>query len=342
MNHEGRCHSDQLMISCDWGTSSFRLKLVETESGSIISEFFSNDGMAKLYHRWQSGCQQWVMDKSEYYIDLLYQHACRLTEGISVPLRDIPIIISGMACSSIGIKELPYAAIPLDIDGANTIQGSLNDHKYDLKITLISGASNGRDVMRGEETQLIGLYEFEPGMHLSDNFICIFPGTHSKHMSIALGKVVDFNTFMTGELFDLLIHHSILKDSVCRSDIPNTYSKAEKEAFCNGVRDSEKSNLLHTLFSVRINRLFEYVNKNENYFYLSGLLIGSELRSLIAEANAGIPIFVCSGKNVYELYHEAISELGMSDQTTFISPELMDKAITQGHIKLMNVSKNSK
>lgn len=339
MNNKGKYQSDRLVISCDWGTSSFRLRLVETESRSIIKEISSNDGMAKLYRQWQAASGQGPINRAGFYMDWFCRHARLLADGIPVSLGDIPIVISGMACSSIGIKELPYAKIPFPVNGTEAVVQKLDGHH--LNISLISGVSNGKDVMRGEETQLVGLAEVEPEMQSADSYTCIFPGTHSKHIFVRAGRVVDFSTFMTGELFDILIHHSILGNSVSASGAGHFFCEADKNAYDEGLRQSGRGSLLHTLFSVRINRLLEYLNESGNYFYLSGLLIGSELRSLAPGADPDSPVYLCSGGNVYLLYREAVTELGLSHRTTFIPPETMDKAIIEGHIKVMNILQNN-
>lgn len=85
---------------------------------------------------------------------------------------------------------------------------------------------------------------------------------------------------------------------------------------------------------MRVNKLFERLSDEQNFFYLSGLLIGSELRSLMVYPD--MQVLLCSSSNVYLLYHEAISELGLSQQTSFISPEIMNRAVVHGHVKLLN------
>lgn len=328
------------MISCDWGTTSFRLKLIEAESRLLINEVISDDGIAKLYNQWQNDFQLKKVSKVYFYLTYLNQQISLITKGISVPLFEIPIVVSGMACSSIGMKELPYADLPFYINGRSAIVQMLEENEYRLNVFLISGVSNNKDVMRGEETQLIGLGVLEPEM-LSKDPICILPGTHSKHIDIQNGKAVDFKTFMTGEIFDLLIRHSILKNSISISDnIADLLNDSNKKAFNKGVQQSQVDNFLHTLFSVRINKLFGSLTDEQNFFYLSGLVIGTELRSLAV--NPGRPIMLCSSTNVYPFYRQAISELGLFNQTSFVTPETMNKAIIEGQIALLKNNINLK
>ena len=100
---------------------------------------------------------------------------------------------------------------------------------------MISGVRNHHDVMRGEETQIIGLKAIDDNAYTTEEHTCIFPGTHSKHIKIANGEVVDFQTYMTGELFHVMTHHSILKDSVLGNN-KQALTEIDREAFCHGVR----------------------------------------------------------------------------------------------------------
>jgi 2-dehydro-3-deoxygalactonokinase len=196
------------------------------------------------------------------------------------------------------------------------------------EIILISGVQSAHDVMRGEETQLIGIWSLlmDRGSQPKEAII-IFPGTHSKHVYIKDGQLIQFKTFMTGEMYQVIGNHSILKDSVKMHDEPEP-SAADTAAFKTGIKDSGKSSILNGLFTVRTNQLFNRLNKTRNAFYLSGLLIGSELNDLVKKQDC--PVFLCSGKNLYGLYKIALEELDLSERTTFISTDLVEKAAMTG------------
>ncbi len=320
------------ILSCDWGTSSFRLRLVDVRDHRIFGEILSDEGVACTYNRWRDSYEEHEISKEHFYSKQLQKNIDALSHKISVDLSETPVVISGMACSSIGIKELPYASLPFSLDGSNALVQRLSaSNGFSCDVWLISGVRNHQDVMRGEETQVIGLKATDDKAHTAGDIICIFPGTHSKHIKIVNGKVVDFQTYMTGELFHVMTHHSILKDSILGNN-KQVLTEIDREAFCHGVRESGKTHLLQTLFSVRINQLFEYLTKEENFFYLSGLLIGTELRSL--QNNRDMRIMLCSGSNVFHLYKFAIQELGLLDQTDFIAPDRMDKVAIAGQIKV--------
>src|SRR5258706_6223281 len=169
-------------------------------------------------------------------------------------------------------------------------------------------------------------------INTSESVMCIFPGTHSKHIQVQKGKIVDFQTYMTGEVFQVMSQHSILKDTLPAFNNELPINKTDARAFCQGIGHSGVSNLLHTLFTVRSNLLFEYLTKEENFFYLSGLLIGTELRSL--KDNGGGRIVLCSGSNVFHLYELAVQELNLLDRTIVMAPDIIDNVAMEGHLKL--------
>ena len=177
--------------AADWGTSSFRLWLVSTE-GQIIGERSSDEGLAVAA---ASGFEQ-----------ILEDHL----DALSAP-KDLPVVICGMAGARQGWREAPYLTVPAalsDISGhAVEIEGTSR------RICILPGVASHDpetpDVMRGEETLLLGNHADTPTMYLA----CL-PGTHSKWVQVEDGAIVGFSTFMTGELFALLANHSILKHAV--------------------------------------------------------------------------------------------------------------------------------
>jgi 2-dehydro-3-deoxygalactonokinase len=130
------------------------------------------------------------------------------------------------------MMELPYGSLPFATDGRGVLT-HLEPANADLPhdVLLISGIRSADDVMRGEETQLIGCIQGNANAATEGTFI--FPGTHSKHIQVKNGEVSGFQTFMTGELFDLLRRHSILKDAVAA---PEASSQAAlNNSFSEGV-----------------------------------------------------------------------------------------------------------
>ena len=320
------------ILCCDWGTSSFRLRLVQVADLHVTGEVSGQEGIARTFNLWQAARKNSGITKEGFFRQQLLVHTKALENKIGRPLPKTTLVISGMASSSIGLEELPYGNLPFAVDGSQAyvrFYKSKSDFPFD--VLLISGVRSGQDVMRGEETQLVGLVALLDTTHLTNESVFIFPGTHSKHIKIRNQQVTDFQTFMTGEVFNLMTQHSILKDSVEASQ-DEDLSPTTIKAFRLGVQASGQANILHTLFTVRANQLFGTLNKHDNFYYLSGLLIGAELRSL--PNNSTSQLVLSSGSNLFSYYEMAMEELNLLERTVIISPEVIDKAAIAGQVKI--------
>ena len=224
--------------------------------------------------------------------------------------------------------------VPFSLDGQTAVIKNIPmtvDCPFD--IFLISGVRVIDDVMRGEETQILGLATSNNFIDFNTDAICILPGTHSKHIVIKDSQVVDFKTYLTGELFQLLSTQSVLKGSVEHQSRSEELSESSLKAFYRGIDDSAPHlNMLNKLFSVRTNDLFGVMTKQDNYFYLSGLLIGNEIRSLQVDGIA--TIVLCCGNKLFELYKLAIEKIHAGFPIKLISPEVMDKAAFIGQRRI--------
>src|SRR6187401_1627465 len=100
---------DKLFISCDWGTSSFRIHVIDALTASVLAEIRTQQGIAATYSLWQ---QQQNPEQFLFYRIYLETQVEKLEENYGSSLDGMPIIISGMASSAIGMKELPYKQIP--------------------------------------------------------------------------------------------------------------------------------------------------------------------------------------------------------------------------------------
>ncbi|HYH56325.1 MAG TPA: 2-dehydro-3-deoxygalactonokinase [Anseongella sp.] len=239
--------SQSFILSCDWGTSSFRLRLVRLQDQAVTGEVSSAEGIAVVFGRWSL---QKAAGRQDFYKEELRKHIRNLSARVRTSLENIPLVISGMASSSIGMTELPYAGVPFPLDGGKAVVQKLppaGDFPHEL--FLVSGLRTQGDVMRGEETQVIGLMSHfgEKGAtsRFTEGAVFIFPGTHSKHIYLDRDEVRDFETYMTGELFQLLANHSILKEAVDKGQ-GDRLREADLKGFRRGVSHPEARNLLHT------------------------------------------------------------------------------------------------
>jgi len=287
-------------LSCDWGTSSFRLRLISLDDLHILAEENSADGIAGIYRNWEQQKDSGI-DRDDFYINVLRQKVNTLSANINTSLERIPIVLSGMASSTIGLIDLPYKRLPFSLRG-DDLEARYIDKKDFNPLLIISGASTADDVMRGEETKIIGCHSFLDD--LSDEHLLIFPGTHPKHINIQGDKVTGFNTYMTGEFFDLLSNQSILAASVSKA----TDILLHTDAFKMGVEQGLNTNLLHAAFMVRTNQVLKAMPKDDNFCYLSGLLIGAELKSL----NTSVSAYLVGGKTHIQLYNLACRFAGIT------------------------------
>lgn len=261
-------------ISCDWGTSTFRIKVVDTARLEIIAGENTKQGIAKTFALWkQSDLEEQF--RVPFYLEIIKQQITHLENKLRFSLAGCPVIISGMASSSIGIMNLPYKEMPFFTNGTDLARTIVDaDDNFMHETTIVSGVKTIDDAMRGEETQLVGCVQD----HSGEERLFIFPGTHSKHVTVEKGMAIRIKTFMTGEFFELLSKRSILSHSV--DDGSGHFSGKNLEAFQWGCSKSIESDLLHSAFLVRTNELFGKISKQENYYFLSGLLIGTELKEI--------------------------------------------------------------
>lgn len=304
------------ILSCDWGTTSFRLRLVHAESAVVLAEIIEGKGIAAVYRDWiQSGLPE--NERTNFYKSILLTHIDKFTES---ELTGVPLIISGMASSSIGVTELPYSDCPFKINAEN-LQVMKLDCRENFKhdILLVSGLKTDNDVMRGEETMLLGC-------ETDEEQLIIFPGTHSKHVTIKNRLCVNFKTYMTGEVFELLATESILSKSVVKNK-SNQYNGIFEAA----VQQAAAGNLLNTAFHVRTNQLFKKLSAEENYHYLSGLVIGTELKDMVT-GNKKIQL-VCN-RQLAEPYLLALKILKGGSEVKYSNA---DEALIKGHCKLADI-----
>lgn len=224
---------------------------------------------------------------------------------------DSVALAAGMIGSRQGWYEAPYVPCPAGFDelGAGLIWASETAVRFGFVPGVVTHHANGDpDVIRGEEVQIFGALD---ALGLDDG-IFVLPGTHSKWAVVENRRIVRFHTFMTGELFALLRHHSILSRMMPLQDAtPWTRARASFVEACGRAADGA---LLHRLFSVRAQGLFGKLDEDLQCDYLSGLVIGEEIREALAlavGATAGHVHLICK-PSLFERYQTALSVFGVS------------------------------
>jgi len=324
-------------FSCDWGTTSFRLRRVNAATGDVIDERREASGAKVLFSSCAPGD---TTGREKAFANFLRERLCLMAGNDVASLDGTPVIISGMASSSVGWRELAYARVPVGLDGSGLTRDSFElnvGENRRMRIHLISGVCAESDMMRGEETEILGLFSRERHARIAEDGIAVLPGTHSKHVRLRHRQITGFHTYMTGELFDVLSAHSLLRASVQPTDgAPfTTLSEPEAhEAFVAGVRESSVSGLAGSLFQTRVRTVLQKVPPTVNRWFLSGLLIGSELVDLRAQ-KSDVPVLLAASEPLNVAYRAAFEILGVEDKLSVVPPEEMSLASVRGHDALL-------
>jgi len=314
----------KFFLSVDWGTSAFRVRLIETINKSVLAEIKTDQGIAATFEKWRQTNQP-EENRIAFYRSYLFEQVEKIADMFNDSLDNTFIILSGMASSSIGMLELPYKELPFHCDGSDLLLHTIPAiHKnVSYKIVIISGVRSQTDVMRGEETILAGCDVVKDNRQQ----LFIFPGTHSKHIIINNNIAQNITTFITGELFDLLSNKSILSASLKKNDPGDISNDAY---FADGVKKGASTNILNSIFQVRINHLFKTASAQQNYQYLSGLLIGYELKET-GKIKPGL-ITLVGSEALENVYIKALTILGLDDHLVCRNAA---EALINGQLKIM-------
>jgi 2-dehydro-3-deoxygalactonokinase len=245
--------SETQWVAIDWGTSNVRAWGIAGD-GSQTFAAASDKGMGKI-------------GRADYPVVLADLLGDRFSGG--------DIVICGMAGARQGWLEAPYLDTPADLNrlGAAAVRPQDEDPRFAPRILpgICQRQSGREDVMRGEETQLLGLLALQPGFEGT----AILPGTHSKWVEIRGGQVVRFSSAMTGEIYEVLSEHSVLRHSLGGERMgPNTEAGIS-EGLDAGLANPE----LFTALAFRTRSAALLSNKGADWCsgYLSGLLVGTEI-----------------------------------------------------------------
>lgn len=223
---------------------------------------------------------------------------------------DLPAIASGMVGSAQGWAEAPYC---VGETGADALAERLVAVPTGLgagRLHIVPGVALGGpcpDVMRGEETQIAGALALHP--ELAGESCFVLPGTHCKWVEVRGGRIGRFRTFMTGELFDVLRRHSILGRPAAGAPA----AVPDEAAFLRGVAAARASGegIAPLLFSARTLVLRGGLPAASSLDYLSGLLIGDEIRAATSAAAPGGSRLAMIGAEVLcRRYRTALSAFG--------------------------------
>ena len=249
-------------VAGDWGTS--RLRLFRIERGEVVDR--------------REGPGIGALDASPEAVLRAALAPWRM-DGEPASIR-----LGGMVGSRNGWIEIPYVDCPAT--AADWRRGAITIALDGIPVTIMAGlaveADGVPDVMRGEETQIYGAIVLDPGLASGRHTIAL-PGTHSKWTTVADGRITDFRTFPTGELFALLRDRSTLVGPIAEAEDDPA---ADEAGFADGLARAGRGDpLLGALFSARTMQLRHGRSRAWARGFLSGLVIGSEA----AEGAARLP-----------------------------------------------------
>jgi len=274
------------LIGIDWGTTAFRAYRIDA-SGVVRDRLESDLGIRNVA---PGGFEAVLSGQIGDWLD---------ADG------PCPVLMAGMVGSRQGWHETPYCPLPAglaDIAGALVPVAEVGS----CPVAIVPGVARADgampDVMRGEETQILGALE-ETGR---SGGRLVLPGTHSKWATAEDGGIRHFATYMTGEIFGALCNHTILGSLMSERD------RFHAGGFERGLDDGHASGgpgaLLHRVFGARTRGLFSETEPEALADYLSGILIGAEFADAAGDIGADIAIIGASG--LAERYRIAAERFG--------------------------------
>jgi 2-dehydro-3-deoxygalactonokinase len=268
------------MIGIDWGTSSFRAFRLDAE-GAIVDRRAAPRGILAI-------------EGGRFEEELLRQVGDWIAEG------EARVLMAGMIGSRQGWQEAPYVHCPAD--AGEIAAGAVAVAFAGARVRVLPGltmtdAAGVPDVLRGEETQIIGAFAA-----MDEAALACLPGSHSKWAEIGAGRITSFATYLSGEAFAALRGHTILGRTMREAP-------TDLAAFDRGVaRAADPGHLLHHLFGARTLALFGALGEAQGASYLSGMLIGHEVRAALAGVAASVHLI--GAEALCALYARAITACG--------------------------------
>jgi 2-dehydro-3-deoxygalactonokinase len=289
---------------------------VVTDDLTVVAEHASDLGVKALNDRFGNSGRT---DRLFYFAEFIRTQL----ESLPAEHRSHPIIVSGMASANIGMRDLPYAELPIEPGGLSFVFQDLTPWPGQI-LRLISGVKSNTGMMRGEETQALGLLQTIASWQ---DGVLLLPGTHSKHLTCQNGVFTDFTSYMTGELFDVLTKHSILANSVTSGK----WTDHTGNCFQEGVRTGFSEGFSPHLFGIRAGQVLRKTDPVDNFYRLSGLLIGDELSRLPQDQR----IYLAGSGALLRLYRFALETVMADVPLTVFQDDELAHALLSGQREIM-------
>jgi 2-dehydro-3-deoxygalactonokinase len=287
-------------VAVDWGTSSFRLWLID-RAGDVLAERRSGEGML-------------AAAKAGFAATLQLHLA-----AVEAP-DHLPVLVCGMAGARTGWVEAGYVDTPAPLTAILKQAVRVPGEARDIRILpgIAQRDAKAPDVMRGEETQLLGAL----GLDATGEALVCMPGTHSKWVRVTNGTVEHFSTFMTGELFSVVSRETILSLTVADANDAEDAASFKAAVVAAFAAPAFAANLL---FGARSRQLLFGGTPAAARETLSGTLIGIELAAGLSGAVPKTGITLVASGRLAMLYRLAFDVLSVS-----VAPIEADEAVRRG------------
>jgi 2-dehydro-3-deoxygalactonokinase len=275
-------------VAGDWGTSHLRLFLCDSAGRRVESALGA--GAAESGGRFAATLAALVAPWAERH-------------------GPLPTVLCGMVGSNIGWVQAPYLPAPIRpvqiAQSCVALEGG--------RVNIVPGLScrnpfGAPDFMRGEETQILGALNLNPALNSGRRILCL-PGTHTKWVVVEDGRIGEFLTAPTGEVFAVLRDHSVLVRNASGADDLTTFSEAVR-----GFQGFPHAQLLHRLFECRARQLAGELSGAQAESYLSGLLIASDVQGalqLLNSASPGVTLCLIGSSDLTRLYAAVLRAQGV-------------------------------
>jgi 2-dehydro-3-deoxygalactonokinase len=271
----------QQLVGIDWGTSNRRAYLIDRDGHCL---FIHSDDQGMLAARGRFA-----------------ESLGALLDTMQVAPQ-VPVVMSGMVGSAHGWREVPYldTSVALDLLPSRLVR--IDGHALGRDCLIVPGyfqRVGGIDVMRGEETQLLGAL----ALGRRDGWV-VLPGTHSKWVLLRDGVIERISTFMTGELFSALAMHGTLA--------PLMSEDGDESAFEAGLDEARLcAPLTNSLFRVRARVVAGAMPAGEARAFVSGLLIGTEFVAALDDGGAPPAVTLIASAALQPRYARAAALFGI-------------------------------
>ncbi len=298
-------------ITIDGGTTNTRVSLVKNQR--IVQTVKLSVG-ARI-----------GIDNKKLLVSEIKKAVCGLSEGEQIER----ILASGMITSEFGLYNLPHISAPA---GIAQLHGGMCevvlDGISDIPIVFIPGVkvSDGTlqntDMMRGEETELIGLAEYG-----YNECIYVLPGSHSKIIRVdSCGRISDFSTMLTGEMIAALSGATILKDAVSLNQ-----SETDDEFLIKGYDYCSRSGINEALFKIRVLKNMFGATEKEVYSFFIGVVLQAEISKI---ADTDVKKIIIGGKEQIKNAMYRLLRHSCDKEVILVSDEMADSAPSLGMIRI--------